>query len=602
MGSANHRERLIDWCNLTAIPASSLVFALLRWGKLNSLVHDDPAMWLSQVARAARGELVYRDFSWNYPPFSMWVFSAFLRFFGVTFTAAQAAVDLLSLAIVLLSYWLVRLTLPRVLHFPVVLLLIATGATAQTKFTLFSFLTYSPSLHTATIGLLLMMIGTILYLRAGCWSGSRVALTVVGAFIAQTSKPESFLASLALLSCIAIFGPGLRWTMAAGCLLPAIAAYALEAHWVGLGNFTAGLSGYGLATIACPWWPTGLGLYGAAASLAQAVLLAAIATVPLRREFLTRYGKRYRTLLMAAIPCGVFYLSYYAYLSQDELTSGHALLYKLKQVLPLLFWTSPVLLPVMWVGILYCCRYVFRRGDRELFLILVVPTAMSVRSLFGTTLYPYTEVSAMCYAFFLLAGPLLLWKFLAPVASPAKAALVVAGFVLFYCGVRLIGGYSVFLSNRDYHTLETAAGPIRLHGDDGSADIYRYVMDHTSPIDTVLDIPYGGGINLAANRASPAFTTEFEQLRPTKEHQQRDLDILRRRSPKVILADDKPAYGVVYGWPQNMGCPCPRLVWQPDQPAGDPSYTFPLTGFIAENYRVERKIGTKLILVPKAAQ
>ena len=591
MGNANRRERLIDWVNLAAILASSVVFAVLRWGKLNSLVHDDPAMWLSQVVRAARGEMVYRDFSWNYPPLPVWIFSGFLRFFGVTFNAAQALVDLLSLAIVLLSYWLVRLVFPRSLHFPVVLLLITVGATAQTKFTLFSFLAYSPSLHTATVGLLLMLIGVVLYFRRGSLSLSISALIAAGAFISQTSKPESFLASLVLLFCIGVFGTGPRWVLIAASILPAIVAFALEAQWVGFENLKAGVSGYGLATIACPWWPTGLGIYGAAASLAQAVVVAAIATLPLRRH---------RGLLLAAIPCGILYLSYYAYLSWDVLTSARPLFDKAKQVLPLLLWTSPVLLPVMWTGILYCLWYLFRRGDRDLFLILLVPVVMSVRSLFGTTLFPYTEVSASCYAFFLLAGPLLLWRFLCTMGSPARATAVVTAITMFYCCVRLVGGYSVFLSGSDYHTLETAAGPVRLHEDDGSAAIYKYVIEHTQSSDTVLDVPYGGGINLAANRVSPAFTTEFEQLRPTAAHQQRDLQIMQARPPKVIIADDKPAYGIVYGWPRNISCPCPRLVWQPDQLAGDPLYTFPISRFIDQNYRVERKIGTKLILVPKA--
>ena len=590
MGNANRRGRLIDWVNLAAILASSVVFAVLRWGKLNSLVHEDPAMWLSQVVRAARGEMVYRDFSWNYPPLPVWTFSAFLRIFGVTFNATQALVDLLSLAIVLLSYWLVRLVFPRSLHFPVVLLLMTVGATAQTKFTLFSFLTYSPSLHTASIGLLMMLIGAVLYFRRGSLSWSISVLTATGAFIAQTSKPESFLASLVLLFCIGVSGTGSHWGLIAASILPAVAAFALEAHWVGFENLRAGLSGYGLATIACPWWPTGLGIYGATASLAQAVVLAAIASLPMRRH---------RALLLAAIPCGIVYLSYYAYLSWDVLSSARPLFDKAKQVLPLLLWTSPVLLPVMWTGIIYCVWFLFRRGDRDLFLLLLVPVVMSVRSLFGTTLFPYTEVSALCYAFFLLAGPLLLWRFLCAMGSPARAAVVVATITMFYCCVRLIGGYSIFLSGSNYHTLETAAGPVRLHEDDGSADIYKYVMEHTSPGDSVLDVPYGGGINLAADRVSPAFTTEFEQLRPTAAHQQRDLEIMQAHPPKVILADDKPAYGIVYGWPRNMSCPCPRLVWQPDELAGAPSYTFPISRFINQNYRVEGKIGTKLILVPK---
>lgn len=603
--SAGPLRQWVGWLNLTAIIASSLVFSLLRWSKLNSLVFDDPAMWLFQMARAARGDLPYQDFSWNYPPLSIWLFSAIFKQFGVTFAAAQATIDVLSLAIALLSYWLVALVLPRALHFPAVLLLIVVGATAQTKFTLFSLLTYSPSLLTGTLGLLLLLIGTILYFRAGTWSTLTIALVTIGGFIAEMSKPEAFIGSVALLFCIAFFGPAPRWNprsiaIVAAAVVPAVAGYLLEAYWVGFDAFKSGLSGYGLATMACPWWPTGLGVFGAAASLAQAVFLAALATLPVRRQFVATHGKRYSVFLLVAIPCGLLYLGYYAYLNQEELSSGHSLLYKLKQVLPLLLWTNPVLLPVMWASIAYCCWHLYRRQDMELFLILLAPVVMSFRSLFGTTLFPYTEVSAVCYPFFLIIGTILLWRLLSSVslADSKVAVIVVTAVTLFYCGARLAGGYSLFLSDKGYTKLQTTAGPVLVRDEDGSAAIYRYVVEHTEPQDAVLDLPYGGGVNMAADRLSPVFTTQFRQLRPTMEHQMRDLDMLRRRPPKVIIALDEPAYGTVFGFPLKIACACPRLVWAPDGLAGDSSYVFPLVRWIEQHYHVERKIGSRLILVP----
>ena len=45
---------------------------------------------------------------------------------------------------------------------------------------------------------------------------------------------------------------------------------------VGYGNLMDGLSGYGQSSLFCPWWPTGLGAFGAAAALAYGAVLAAL--------------------------------------------------------------------------------------------------------------------------------------------------------------------------------------------------------------------------------------------------------------------------------------------------------------------------------------
>lgn len=591
------KQSRADLFNFAAVIGICIVFAALRWCKLNTLLREDPSMWLFQVARAAWGELPYRDFTWNYPPLTMWFFAPWLRVFGVTFQSVQAAIDLLSLIIVLLCYWLLRYLAPRTLHVPILLLLVAIGATAQTKFTLFSLLTYSPSLNLATIGLLLMMIGIVRYFQSGVlWPGN-ATLIIAGAFISQTGKPESLLASGVLLGLIVIAKRRLHPGLLAASAVPAMVAYAVEASLVGADNLKAGVTGYGLATFACPWWPTGIGVYGALASLAQAVALAALASLPLWKDFALRYGRRYSIFLGLAVPCLALYLSYYWYLNRTVLESDHTLKYKIVQVVPLLFWTSPVLLPAMWTGILLCCYWIWRRPRDPLFVALLVPVMMSSRSLFGTTLYPTTEVSAVCYAFFIVAGPVLLWRFL-NAAAPAsrKPAAIVATLLVGYAAMRVAGGYAL-LANGRYSTLITNAGDIRLLLDDGSAGIYQYVLAATQPSDMVLDIPYGGGINFAARRRGPAFSTMYEQLRPTPAHQQRDLEGVRKNPPKVVIADEGRAFHTLYGWREKMDCPCPRIVWAPDQLSGDPEYTFPIVRYVEENYRVDQKIGTKIVLV-----
>jgi hypothetical protein len=176
---------------------------------------------------------------------------------------------------------------------------------------------------------------------------------------------------------------------------------------------------------------------------------------------------------------------------------------------------------------------------------------------------------------------------------------VVVAIVLGYSAIRVIGGYGMFLSDNEYTTLATNAGNIRLRTNDGSAEIYRYVVASTSPSDSVLEIPYGGGINFASGRPGSAFTTEFVQLQMAPDFLQRDVALASKRKPMVILADDRPNFGSFYGWEGNMNCSFPRFVWQPDTQSGNASYVLPVVRYIAEHYRVDRRIGTKLVLVPR---
>ena len=80
----------------------------------------------------------------------------------------------------------------------------------------------------------------------------------------------------------------------------------------GFANLRAGISAYGLATAFCPWWPTGLGVLGLLGALGEAVVIAAVLSIPFRR--------RYPGLPWLAVPGGILYLTYLAYQNWHALT------------------------------------------------------------------------------------------------------------------------------------------------------------------------------------------------------------------------------------------------------------------------------------------
>jgi len=63
----------------------ALVFAVthafLSWGYIGKFWLDS-GRWLHEVDRFARGEVLYRDFVWPFPPLAMWILGGVARFFG----------------------------------------------------------------------------------------------------------------------------------------------------------------------------------------------------------------------------------------------------------------------------------------------------------------------------------------------------------------------------------------------------------------------------------------------------------------------------------------------------------------------------------------
>jgi hypothetical protein len=387
-------NRVSDLLRVGLLLLLCAVFAWLRWAKLDELLQGDPVHWLHGVARVAAGELPYRDFSFQYPPFAAFFFGWMLHILGATFATASILVNFWSFTIVLLCFAVGRFFLPPTLRFPVGFLMICVCATSLTNFNLFSYRIYSPALQTGAAGALVSLLGMLRVLRNTGRSGANLTAIAVGSAIALLSKPEFALADVCALALFAFLNRRRWWNvkMLAVSTLPAAALYTWLAHVVGLRNLLAGVSGYGLATFACPWWPTGIGVFGVAAALGEGLLIASGISFPWRRDFHRRFGAVYTRMLLVAIPGTAIYLAYIVAINREALTSTRPLLAKAKLILPSLAWSGPVLLPIMWSVILLffcligrCLRDRGRTSTRaaELLLALVFPVSMSPRTWFG---------------------------------------------------------------------------------------------------------------------------------------------------------------------------------------------------------------------------
>jgi hypothetical protein len=618
-----------DVRNLVLVLLLCFVFSYLRWLKLDSLVWGDPALWLTQGQRAASGEIPYRDFSWSYPPLAVLLLGAMMKLFGVAFAVAQTFADLASLAVVVLGYFLMRSLLPRFLHLPLMACLVAIGGTSLMFFGLFSLLSYIPALQIGAAGFLLLLLGLLSYVRSGKFTAATWLVLAVGAFVGLYTKPETILATCATLGLLAILDRHYwfatkrtkEWfwhyaKVAAVSFAPALLAYLGMGAVAGFRNMELGITGYGLASTACPWWPTGLGIFGALASLGEAAFIASALSLTRRSRFALRFGKTYSYALAGGLAGAVIFLAYVTQTNWELLTGPRSIFDKLWYSAPSTLWSSAVLLPVMWSSIVLWLWLLFRfirSWGRDLsgavltnLVLLTGPVAMSCRGWFNWHLGLTTNVPAICYPFFILLAPYLMWQLLS-LAGPGpdlaagvrgRPGAAVATILLAYALVRVVAGYPSQLSNRPYHNLATEAGNIRLTDAATNSEIYRFVMENSQPSDAVLDLPYGGGMNVATHRLSPVFSTLFVQLRMPDDLLERDLDRIRAHPPKIVIAENKPDYFVSYGL---EGCTCafPKVVWVPPTSSLVLGKVFPAVRYIQENYRVQKTIGSKILLVPK---
>jgi hypothetical protein len=364
-----------------------------------------------------------------------------------------------------------------------------------------------------------------------------------------------------------------------------------------------------MAYMVCPWWPTGLGIFGAAVSLLQAAAVLALLDWLYRRKSPRRTGRMSLALRIAAalaIPATILYVPYCA--RELPVFAGGI---SPVRIASFFLSTGTVLLPVMWSSILlwFVLAIHIVRGralSRDAAILLILSSSallMSTRTLFGGTLNQLTLVTVAAYPIWFILAPWLLERFLfgaeLPRLRPATAAIV--GLIAVY-GLLRFGAALVAERPSHYLALDTAAGPVRLLDRSVSAGVYRYVVQHTSSADPVLDIAYGGAVNFAGRRASPIYSTQFSALAPAQNYLDLDLARIRAHPPALVIADSKPDFGATYGLCAETGCIFPALVWRSTRLACDPGRNFPVLEFIKQNYAPVARLGEKTIYAQKPAQ
>jgi hypothetical protein len=593
----------------------------LKWLKLNTLASMDPGWWMNQAGRMASGEAPYRDFYWPYGPLSIAVLGYPMRWFGLRFEVAQITVDLLSVVIVVLIYLLAKRVLPAPLPEACCLLVVAVGITVTTYFSLFSLITYTPTVHVASVGLLLLLLGMVRHLQAGRIEKGNLVLIVLGSWIACLAKQEPLLASVVAVSVLAFLDRPLLFAsnraawrrhygwLGLACFAPPAAVYAAIIPAVGWSKFSACMRGFGLTSISCAWWPTGYGLLGAVAALGAAVVAVACGSLVRPGTWRSRFHAGALALWIGAVVAAAFYIAFEWSTFSGLLFGEGSPVHRVLQYGPLLFSSSAFLRPVLWSSIAFEVWIVWRwvSGRKRTpaaavdLLLVLVPVVMGTRSLFGSTLSSGLEVPSICYPFLTFLALYLFFKAMrlpdtGTRVSRASVWTSVALAVL-YSTVRIAGGHSLLWGS--YPDLQTRAGIVRLADTATEPALYDYVARNTPPGGFILEIPFAGGLAFAAHLRTSTYSNEFSFLTPPQSIQEEDLRRVEADPPSLVIGlAAEPRLGTLYGTRGTLGCSFPDILWLPNRPSSLPGYVFPFYRAVEEKYREDRDFGDWRVLRP----
>ncbi len=618
-----HRRAHSATVSIAALVLVCAFCSALRFGKLDSF-WGDSSRWIFECYRAASGEIPYRDFAWQYPPLAIAVLGMAIRVFGASYITVQLCLDVISTAVVLLTWDTARRLLPRPLPILIAFTLACAGATNTGNFALFSLQVYTPAIPLGMVGMLLVLRESFAYLRSGVFDTRARFWMVTGATIGLLTKPEFILGVAGALAATAVVDrmmwfanrPFRDWLVHYGllisfCCAPALLCYFVVQVVTGPANLIAGIAGYGIATLSCPWWPTGLGLFGGAVALGHAGIV--VAALSATRAANLGLSKRHQFLLFLGAAAGliatIFYLPYCA--REIPVLQGHLTAAK---ILGFFLSTGTVLLPVMWTSIVlwmvlavgvvrnFWTRSQWQYHTAVLFVALTSALVMSLRSLFGGTMSQLTAVTVAAYPIWFIVGPYLLMLVIQYKPVLGAPTWVPAGGTVPLTLLVLLGGYDLlragtgFVAERKSHyvRLDTQAGPIKIQ-DGMGPQIYSYVLSHTAENEPVLDVALGGGINFAAHRRSPIFSTQFTALAPAQRYLATDLERIENATPRYVIANQGSDFQATYGLCLHTGCTFPSIVWRSSRLACDTAQTFPVLDYIRTHYQPTAKFGDKVI-------
>lgn len=587
----------------SALALYCLFLSWFNWAVMppDGAFSGDTARWLSEAYRASLGEVPYRDFSWQYPPLSVYLYGWAFRALGATYGIASLLGAILSTATVLLMYAVARRFLDRPFAITAVVVFATAGAFSFKNFALFGLRIYSPAILLGYTGLLALVLGVDGFLRSRQWGLRDALLVIVGLFICLSAKPEFALSALLGLACALALSRSLM--VGAAFLALPVAFYGWVVAQVGLAALLEGLGGYGMSQLSCPWWPTGIGLVAVAGAAAVGVtLLAGFSALDWR--FMQTRRRVLIVILAIGLPLSLATLAFFAHLYGE----GLGPLAIARQVANF----SNAMLVALWLSIAWLLWRIWQtiarrygnplrdpalQAELVLFAVTVIP---SVRSLFTkNTVNPIPIAAMATYPLLCVCALVVVDRVLARSGRARRAIVLVT---MLYSLSRVAG--FIWLSDPwPPVALQTRAGTLFANKADAEvyARLYPYLEERLAEREGLVELGYGGGWMFALHSRSPFFLTQTYLYAPSESRLAQEKTRLEISRPRLVVAPDSAdgRWGL-WGIPGNFGCTFPRIAWRTDVPSERPDIRFPAVDYIRRNYVPVMRIPGRVVVLEPA--
>lgn len=146
--------------------------------------------------------------------------------------------------------------------------------------------------------------------------------------------------------------------------------------------------------------------------------------------------------------------------------------------------------------------------------------------------------------------------------------------------------------------IKTAAGTVYVRDGGYSKQLIDAVNRNLADGRSMVEIPFGGGMNFCFKLSSPAFSTQFTGFRPDEGILQEDLNRIMNEPPSLVVARNAHHLGAAYGIPGTFGCCFPRLRWVPAVLTLS-DREIPAVRWIELNYAPVEYVGDFVLLKPK---
>jgi len=586
----------------------------------------DWGRWHHEIDRFVNGEMPYKDFTWQYPPLSLFLLGFIAKIFGSNYYTMHLSTVTITGFVTILTWLIIKETIqindikPYSILIPISIGSILAGY-ASSSYGVHSFSSgyYVPAIPLGIMFSLLLLYGVIRVLRtpSNTWffiSG----LASSGCFLTKQDFWVYSLSMGVLLTVIYVYKIGISsrpidktslaiyWLFSLGLTL---VVYFVIGNVVGMSNLLLGLQGFTDIRQISRMLPSIRSLLDQVALFSGYIFFFFLVLRYVRGSLGSRFMKKvrligYLSFIIGILSLGVVSVQTYF---RDPISSEfqhfftedpviHAVLKSIETNARINFLPG---VSLSFFALYYLIKIAKRKSgcvlDASVFSVFVLSTSIITLQL--RRAFQRTAISIYFIApifLILIAHQIISIQ----IINRKKTILILSlGWLI---SSSLFFGYMILkpkLTDPVYQ-ITTEKGNIGVIGQDRNIQsIINMIMNKTNEHDFLLALPYESGLNYMTNRINPIEVTQFYYLNLPKEYIEKIIFDIVENKPLIVINERNsqvpdllmPSLSIMLSWDTSY-MTSPPIAWRNTYPT--------LWKFIEKNYRYVYQTSEWSILEP----